>query len=68
MRLEITWYTDWDGRLAAKWCDSTQAKRVEERGGTPVGAEIPGHQLHSESGAEAADCTARGQVLSRARA
>lgn len=64
MRLEITRYTDWDGTLAAKWCDSTQAKRAEERGGTPVGREIPGLPLNSESGAEAADCAASGQVLS----
>ena len=52
MRLEITRYTDWDGTLAAKWCDSTQAKRAEERGGTPVGREIPGLPLNSESGAK----------------
>jgi hypothetical protein len=73
MRLEITWYTEWDGSLTAKWRDSAgaphhnegraQDQPAEERGGTTVGTEIPGLQIRGESGSEAAVCANSSSLL-----
>jgi len=40
MPLEITWYTGWDGRLTARWCDSELRMKQLRDSSSALDAEI----------------------------